>query len=307
MNISWLTLRDLEYLVEVARHLHFGKAAEACHVSQPALSAQIRKVEKFLGFSVFERTSRKVSLTPKGLHTVEQARVVLEEAQKLLTVTGDHHSPEPLRMGIITTLGPYYVPHFLPQVRKVFAQMQFILREGLTAHLLDELKSGSLDVVLVAAKTFDEAGLRVFPIFAEPFVLALPKQHPLANKKSIRPGDLKASEMVLLEDGHCLRDQALQICPRNRRGRVRQYHATSVETLKALVASGLGYTLIPSLAVEKPNRLRGLISYRKLESQIGRNIVMVCRNRYPAIKIIEQLAKLLRANSNIKNQISNIK
>ncbi len=304
MKISWLTLRDLEYLVEVARHLHFGKAAEACHVSQPALSAQIRKVEKFLGFSVFERTNRKVALTSKGRHIAQQARVVLEEAQKMLTATGDLHSPEPLRMGIITTLGPYYVPHFLPKIRKAFPHTQLILREGLTAQLLDELKSGSLDVVLIAAKTFDEAGLRVLPLFNEPFILAVPKQHPLANKKSIRPGDLKASEMVLLEDGHCLRNQVLEICPRNRRGSVHQYHATTVETLKALVASGLGYTLIPFLAVDKPNRLRGLLSYRKLETEIGRNIVMVCRDRYPAMKIIEELANLLHSDPPVPLPIS---
>jgi len=296
MNISWLTLRDLEYLVEAGRQMHFGKAAEACHVSQPALSAQIRKVEEFLGFSIFERTNRKVALTPRGRRVVEQARVVLEEAQKILTGSSDR-SLEPLHMGIISTLGPYYVPHFLPLLRTMYPQMQLVLREGLTAQLIMELKSGALDVLLAAAGTFDSRGLRVFPVFAEPFVLALPKKHLLTKKKMLRPGDLKGSEMVLLEDGHCLREQALEICPRNRRGSIRQYHATSLETLKALVASGLGYTLIPLLAVDKPNRLRGLISYRNFESRIGRDIVMVCRDRYPEIGMIEQLVKLLRSSS----------
>jgi LysR family hydrogen peroxide-inducible transcriptional activator len=297
MNVSWLTLRDLEYLTSVAEHLHFGNAARACHVSQPALSAQIRKLEDMLGVRLFERTNRKVSLTERGKPIVDQARLVLEEAQKLIAVAasqGKEQLSGLLRIGAIATLGPYYIPHFLPLLKKKFPKLQVFLREGLTDDLLAELKSGALDIVL-AARTFDESGFRVFPIFEEPFILTVPKNHPLAVKKPVRRNDLRGEEMVLLEDGHCLRDQALEICPPNRRGNIRQFHATSIETLRYLVASGMGYTLLPKLAVDEHDTLKGMLKYRSLDlEKIGRSIVLVCRDRYARIKEVEQLAEFLR-------------
>lgn len=294
MNISWLTLRDLEYLVAVAKHEHFGHAAESCHVSQPSLSAQIKKIEDFLGVTLFERTNRKVAITEVGKRVADQARIVLEEAQKILTVLGKGAKPlsASLRLGAIATLGPFLIPHFLGPLKKEFPSLNLILREGLTDPLLKELKEGNLDAVL-AARTFDKSGFRVFPLFFEPFVLATPVGHPLAAKKPLRTSDLKAEDMVLLEDGHCLRDQALDTCPSNRRGHVRQFHATSIETLRHLVASGLGYTLLPKLAVrERP--MSDLVSYREFESgTVGREIVLVCRERYPAMAEIEHLARFL--------------
>ena len=297
MNISSLTLRDLEYLVSVGQHLHFGNAAKASHVSQPALSAQIKKIEGFLGFQIFERTNRKVALTERGRLVVDQARVVLEEAEKLLTVSGESGAKElqgSFRLGVIATLGPYYVPHFLPRIKKQFPKLQLILREGLTDGLLADLKSGEIDVVL-AAKTFDESGLRVFPIFDEPFILAVPKDHLLATKEPLQISDLRPEEMVLLEDGHCLRDQTLEICPPNRRGNIRQFHATSVETLRHLVASGMGYTLLPELAVTHSDRMKGMLTYRKFSSdKVSRTIVLVCRDRYARLPDIEKLAEFLK-------------
>ena len=296
MNISWMTLRDLEYLVSVARHLHFGKAAEACHVSQPALSSQIRKIETMLGFAVFERTNRRVAVTEKGRLVVEQSQVVLEEAQKIAAVAEDSAGGDPrgtMKIGAIVTLGPYYVPHFLAPLRKAFPRLQPVIHEGLTDELLGELRSGELELVL-AARTFDETGLRVFPLFEEPFVLAVPRDHRLARKPNLKTSDLDPSEMVLLEDGHCLRDQVLQICPPNRRGNIRQYHATSVETLRHLVAAGMGYTLIPALAVQPESRMKGLLKYRRFVDPPGRSIVAVCRERYPAMAEIEAVTTFLR-------------
>jgi len=298
MNVSWMTLRDLEYIVAVAHHLHFGKASEACNISQPALSAQIKKMEDRLGFPIFERTNRRVSITDRGRAVIEQAKVVLEEAEKIgflvSAETDDGQIRGIFKLGAIATLGPYYVPTFLPQLKKTFPELQVILREGLTDSLLQDLRSGELDAVL-AARTFSETGLRVFHLFHEPFLLATPKGHPLSKKSNIRPKDLRAEEMVLLEDGHCLRDQALDLCPPNRRGSVRQFHVTSLETLRHLVGAGLGYTLMPKLATN--SHMKGLLQYRTFpQESIGREIILVCRERYSRLSDIEKLAQFLQSN-----------
>jgi LysR family hydrogen peroxide-inducible transcriptional activator len=298
MNTSWLTLRDLEYIVAVAQYLHFGKAADACNVSQPALSAQVKKMEQRLGFTIFERTNRRVSVTEQGKRVIEQAKIVVEEAGKIAALasreTADGKMRGTLRLGAIATLGPYYIPSFLPQIKKAYPELQLIFREGLTEELLSELRSGELDAVL-AARTFNESGLRVFSLFREPFLLAAPKNHPLSKKAKFSPRDLRSEEMVLLEDGHCLRDQTLQLCPPNRRGNVRQLHVTSLETLRHLVGAGLGYTLMPQLAAG--SQMKGLLQYRKFEEgDIGREIVLACRDRYPRIRDVEKLANFLHSN-----------
>jgi LysR family hydrogen peroxide-inducible transcriptional activator len=297
MTISWLTLRDLQYLVAVAREGHFGRAAEACHVSQPTLSAQIKKIEDFLGVPLFERNQRRVSITDTGRRVADQAQVVLLEAEKILGLTQKASGPleGTLRLGAIATLGPFLVPRFLSELRRSFPSLRLVLREGLTDGLLRELKEGTVDAVL-AARTFDETGFHVMPLFFEPFVLAAPKGHPIAQKKPLRSADLRAEDMVLLEDGHCLRDQILETCPTNRRGHVRQFHATSVETLRALVGSGLGYTLLPKLAV-RDRPLGELITYRGFDqASVGREIVLVCRSSYPAMGDVERLGRFLRAH-----------
>jgi LysR family hydrogen peroxide-inducible transcriptional activator len=282
----------------VASHGHFGRAAENCHVSQPTLSAQIKKIEDFLGTTLFERSNRRVAITEAGTRVAEQARLVLAEAQKIIAAAGKGGEPlsGTLRLGAIATLGPFLIPRFLAPLKKEFASLNLLLREGLTDPLLKELKDGNLDAVL-AARTFDEGGLRVFPLFFEPFVLAAPKGHPIARQKRLRSSDLKAEEMVLLEDGHCLRDQTLDTCPANRRGHVRQFHATGIETLRHLVANGSGYTLLPRLAVQDRQAgslMSDLIAYRDFEQDsVGREIVLVCRDRYPRMEDMEKLAAFL--------------
>ncbi len=298
MNISTISLRDLEYIVAVAEHEHFGKAAIATHVSQPALSAQIKKVEEFLQVRLFERSNRSVVMTPIGGQIVAQARIVLEEAQKIADLASNSLEPlaGPLRLGAIATLGPYYLPHIISPVRKKFNRLELYLREGKTEGLIADLKAGTLDAVL-ASPPFPEAdSLRQFPLFIEPFHLAAPKGHPLILKDSLRSFDLRASEMILLEDGHCLKDQTLDTCPVNRRGNYRQYHATSLETLRHLVASGLGYTLIPYLAVKDEPKLRSLVSYRCFDGKpsIGRQINLVCRNKFSRMNDMLTLSEYLR-------------
>ena len=300
MTLS-ITLRDLEYLVAVADHGHFGKAARAVSVSQPALSGQIRKLEGVLGITLFERSNRSVVITEAGLKIAAQARVVIEEAQKLADLA---QTPVPplagsLKLGAIATLGPYYLPHVLGPLRQAFPLLELHLREGLTSELIADLRTGSLDAVL-ASPTFSTEGLQLFPLFFEPFLLLTPKGHPLASREPLGSRDLRASEMVLLEDGHCLKDQALQLCPKNRRGSLRQYHATSIETLRQLVATGHGYTLIPYLAATTDKRLKSLIRYRTFsDKSVGREIVLACRKRFGRIEDINTLATFLKTHSGI--------
>ena len=292
MIISWLTLRDLEYVVAVAENEHFGRAAQQCHISQPSLSAQIKKIEGYLGVSLFERNNRRVSVTEAGRRVAAQAQVVLDEARKIPTVLGKDAKPlsGTLKLGAITTLGPYLMPHFLGYFRTQFPNASLILREGLTVSLIEELRAGTLDAVL-AAKTFDDTGLKSFELFFESFVLAAPHGHPILNHKPLRPSDMKAAEMVLLEDGHCLRDQTLESCPSNRRGNVRQFHATSIETLRHLVATGLGYTLLPKLAT-RDRPMKDLIAYRNFDQpNIGRDVILFCRSRYAGLADVELLAR----------------
>src|SRR6185369_992804 len=191
MNISWLTLRDLQYLVSVADHEHFGKAAAACHVSQPTLSAQIRKMEEVLAIQLFERSNRSVAITPQGQAVVNQARIVLEEAEKIPELTRSAKQPlsGSLRLGVIATVGPYLMPHVLAPMRKAFPKLELFLREGMTEELLSELKAGRLDAV-IASDTFDDPTLRVIPLYFEQFVLATPTGHPLAEKTSVGRRDL---------------------------------------------------------------------------------------------------------------------
>lgn len=298
MNIAGLTLRDLQYVVAVAEHAHFGKAARSCHVSQPALSGQIKKIEDYLGVTLFERGMRGVKTTEVGRAVAQQARIVLEEAEKILSAAKSPAEPlaGPFRLGAIATLGPYLMPHLLGPLRKAFPRLQLLLREGLTEPLLDELRAGRLDAVL-AARTFVEEGLHVLPLFNEPFLLAAPNTHPLGRKPSVKVTDLDAADMVLLEDGHCLRDQTLAVCPPNRRGHTKELLVASVETLRHLVASGAGYTLMPMLAVTEDKRLKPLVRYRRIEGKnTGRTVVLVWRDRFPRKREIEILADFIRAH-----------
>lgn len=297
MDISWLTLRDLQYLVAVSQFLHFGKAAQSCRVSQPALSVQIKKLEEQLQVPLFERSNRSVALTAVGRAIVEQAKTVLDEAAKLAELAQGVRGPltQTLKLGAIATLGPYYIPYLLGPLKKSFPQSKLLIREGLTDELLSELKAGTLDAVL-ASPPFDHGqSLHVIPLFDEPFVLATPKLHPLSKKDRLRPGDLKASEMVLLEDGHCLKDQSLELCTIGKKGSVQEFQATSLETLKHLVAEGLGYTLIPALAAKSDAKLDQLIEYRDFASSgVGRTIALVSRGRSGRMSDVEALASFIR-------------
>lgn len=247
--IHALTLKQLRYLVAVADHLHFGQAAEACGVTQPSLSEQIAQLEQILGQTLIERTRRRVLVTPAGLEAVARARRILRETHDLIESARRGAAPleGELRLGVIPTLGPYLLPRVLPALRRAFPALRLYLREDQTDRLLDRLRTGDLDALLLALPT-DAPSLTEIPIFDEPFLVALPADHPLASRAELSESDLRDERLLLLEDGHCLRDQALTVCQMVGVRELESFAATSLDTLREMVASGIGVTLLPALA-----------------------------------------------------------
>lgn len=247
-----MNLRDLRYLVALAEHRHFGRAAEASFVSQPTLSTQIRKLEDELGVALFERAPRKVMLTPVGREITERARKVLADVDQLAEIARRSQDPESgtIRLGLFPTLGPYLLPHVLPGLRKRFPRLEFLLVEDKTDALLERLHDGRLDAAALALPLAQEQ-LHTEVLFDEPFVLATPATHPLADRASLTIDDLDEERLLLLEEGHCLREQALDVCRLAGAGE-RDFRATSLETLRQMVAAGVGSTLLPVLAVQPP-------------------------------------------------------
>jgi len=289
MNMSGLSLRDLEYVVAIADNGGFVRAAEHCRVAQPSLSAQVRKLESFLGIAIFERTTRRVIITAEGKSFIEQARRVLSEARLLLTIA--QRSDEPfsgsLRLAAIATLGPYLFSRILPGLRSKYPNLALILSEGLTAELLLKLVDGHIDAVLLSLPQIDPA-LTTALLFSEPFLLACPKGHPAAREGGPTWEVLDADERLILEDGHCLREQALVGCSTaSGGGRI----ATSLETLKYMVAAGEGCTLVPALAVSEKD---AVVYSRPLAPVYSRRIGLAWRSSDPRASEFSALAGKLR-------------
>jgi LysR family hydrogen peroxide-inducible transcriptional activator len=278
INPSNLSLRDLEYAVAVARERHFGRAAERCGVSQAALSEQVRKLESILGFALFERTKRRVEPTVRGEAIVREAEEVLASARRLLESARRRSEPltGELRLGVIATLGPYYLPSIIGEGRRRFPRLALRLRESTTATLLDELRRGELDAVLLALP-IDTDGLVAEPLFFEPFLLAIPSDHAFAERSSVRLRDIARAPLLLMEDGHCLRDQTISLCdPRRLHNRSR--YASSLEMLRHMIAAGEGVSMIPALAAGEHTTMQGALAYRVLaEPEAGRTIGLVWR------------------------------
>ena len=246
-----INFRDLRYLVAVADHQHFGRAAAACFVSQPTLSTQIKKLEEYLEVQLIERTSKKVIITQIGRMIAERARQVLSEVDDIVNVAraaGDPMSGE-LRLGIIPTLGPYLIPHLFPLLQQHYPKLRILLHEERTRGLTDRLLEGSLDAAIMGVPIAED-GLIAQTLFEEPFLVALPADHPLADAAAIPRDALDSAPMLLLEEGHCMRDQALDFCSRVGAQQQQDFRATSLETLRQMVATGAGITLLPLLATE---------------------------------------------------------
>jgi LysR family hydrogen peroxide-inducible transcriptional activator len=291
-SLAGLSLRDLEYAQAVAELRHFGRAAERCGVSQPALSEQLRKLETLLGVPLFERSKRHVALTRDGAVLLAQARRVLDEARQLLALSQSQPGTlsGTLALGAIETLGPYYLPGLLRLLRDLKPDSVLRLTEGRTARLIERLLEGALDLALLAMPV-GRGGLTAMPLFFEPFLLAMPPGHKLAGLPRLALDDLPGDDLLLLEDGHCLRDQALSLC--HARPGVTRF-ATSLETLWQMIAAGEGYSLLPALAVAARPEMRGLVVCRPLaDSTAGREIALVWRTTDPRGALFRDLAALL--------------
>lgn len=293
MSLSGLSLRDLEYLVAVAEQGHFGRAARACAVSQPSLSGQVRKVEVLLGVVVFERGGRRVAVTRRGEAVVGQARRVLGEARRLLDLAKGFEEPlaGPFALGALATLGPYLFPHLLGPLRRRFPRTELRLSEARTAELLEALVVGDLDAALVSLP-LGRDGLEAAALFFEPFLLVHPPGHPLAGLRPLTVEGLSPDRLLLLEEGHCLRDQALALC--GAPGAERR-HATGLETLRHMVAAGAGYSIVPALAATPHAMLDGLVRYTPFdEPDAGRTVALVWRAGDPRRERFGLLAGFLR-------------
>jgi LysR family hydrogen peroxide-inducible transcriptional activator len=301
IDLSAVTLTELRYAVAVADHRHFGRAAAACFVTQPTLSAQVAKLERTLGVKLFERSSRSVEATPEGEEIVREARAVLAAAARILEVASSKSEPMTgsWRVGVIPTLAPYLLPWLVPALRDAFPKLAIVLREIRTAEILAEIRDRKLDGGLLALPV-EGTGLRAEPLFDEPFVLLSPRSHPLSAKAAVRESDLQGERVLLLEEGHCLRDQALSICSRAGARDAAldgDFRATSIETLRQMVAGGMGVTLLPALALRCGENGSSVAAVPFSEPAPTRRIALVFREGHPRRADYERIAELVRSRT----------
>ncbi len=297
-----MTLTELRYIVAVARERHFGHAAEACFVSQPTLSVAVKKLEEELGISLFERSQSEVTITPVGADVVAQAQRVLEQAGAIKELVKQRRDPlaGQLRLGVIYSIAPYLLPALVPRMIRTAPGMPLVIEENFTFRLLEMLKSGDIDVALLA-QPFSEPGIMMQAVYDEPFMVALPAGHAWAARKAIPAADLKKETMLLLGSGHCLRDQVLQVCPEMMRfssssaeGIQKTFEGSSLETIRHMVASGIGLTVLPASAVPAGERRKDLIVYRPFVAPApSRRIALAWRKSYTRSAAIAKLRECI--------------
>ena len=311
-----MTLTELKYIVAVARERHFGKAAEACLVSQPTLSVAVKKLEEELELKLFERNANEVTVTPLGEEVIRQAQSVLEQAAAIREIAKRGKDPlaGPLKLGVIYTIAPYLLPDLVRQVIARTPQMPLMLQENFTVRLLEMLRTGEIDCAILA-EPFPDSGLAIAPLYDEPFVAAVPGNHPLARAKSLTADQLKSETMLLLGTGHCFRDHVLEVCPEFARfsshadGIRRSFEGSSLETIRHMVAAGMGVTLLPQLGVP-PQALRersragkapaGTVRYLPLRDDGGaapptRRVVLAWRRSFTRYEAIAALRNAIYA------------
>jgi LysR family transcriptional regulator, hydrogen peroxide-inducible genes activator len=290
-----LKLKDLKYLVAIADTRHFGKAAARSFVSQPTLSAQIRKLEEYLGVQLIERQPRHALLTPAGAAVVERARRIAQASDEIVEIARSHRDPLSgrLRIAFLPTIGPYLLPTVAPRIHKALPDLELMLYEYQTEPMLEHLHGGDIDAGVLALPV-DLDGLESRELYAEPFVLATPTDHPLARRNSVRAEDLRGHSLLLLEEGHCLRDQALDVCGHVAVAEMQDFRATSLETLRQMVATGAGVTLLPQLATEGAYaNARGVAIRTFTRPAPTRQIGLVWRSTTARRAAIDAVAKLM--------------
>jgi LysR family transcriptional regulator, hydrogen peroxide-inducible genes activator len=293
--MSDIKLKDLRYLVAVADALHFGRAAERCFVSQPTLSAQLKKLEQYLGVQLIERQPNNVSLTEAGQQIVSRARRILEASDEVVTLARAHRDPLAgrLRLALLPTIGPYLLPRVSQAIRRALPRLELHLYEYQTAPMLEKLRCGELDLGILALPV-DLEGLEARELFAEPFTVAVPDRHPLARRERVQVADLEDETLLLLEEGHCLRDQALEVCSRVGAGESQDFRATSLETLRQMVATGAGVTLLPELATKGAyGDARGVTVLPFAKPAPARRVGAVWRRTTVRRPVIDAVCKLI--------------
>lgn len=295
-----MTLTELRYIVAVAREKHFGRAAEACFVSQPTLSVAVKKLEEELGVVLFERGPGEVTITPAGGRIVEQAQRVLEEASRIKEIAAAGRDPlaGPLRLGAIYTIGPYLLPKLIPILRRMAPTMQLLIQENFTHVLGEMLKSGEVDAILIALP-YDEPGIAAAPLYDEPFFVAVPKGHPWENRKRVTSDELTNESLLLLGEGHCFRDQVLDIChtvrSRERSGVARTVEGGSLETIRQMVAGGVGVTVLPATSVSPTSSSELIRVLPFARPAPTRRVGLAWRKSFPRPEAIEVLRKAILA------------
>lgn len=289
-----MNLKDLRYLIAVADHKHFGKAAEACFVSQPTLSAQIKKLEDTLGVNLIERNNKNVFITSEGEKIINMARHIIDDCDTLKEFAATCKNPcaGTLRIGTIPTIAPYLLPLLMPKIAELMPELKPLLFEDQTHRIVDQIENGQLDVLILAVPV-DTGSLVVQELFHEPFQLAAPADHPLLKKKALNLPDIEEEKILLLEEGHCLRDHAMEFCSTSKSDEELAFRATSLETLRQMVASKAGVSMFPELAVKNKNVIFNseLIQYRPFDDhQIGRNIAIAWRKSSVKTEAIKKLA-----------------
>ncbi len=311
-----MTLTELKYIVAVARERHFGKAADACFVSQPTLSVAIKKLEEELDVKLFERNANEVSVTPLGEEIIQHAQRVLEQAAEIKEIAKRGKDPlsGALRLGVIYTIGPYLLPDLMKQVMKKTPQMPLMLQENFTVKLMEMLRAGEIDCAILA-EPFPDTGLATAALYDEPFMAALPFKHRLGKQESITAEQLKNETMLLLGNGHCFRDHVLEVCPEfarfssNAEGIRKSFEGSSLETIKHMVAAGMGVTLVPRLSVpeealsEQPKRKKNEdpdVLYLPIVDEAGglpptRRVVLAWRKSFTRYEAIAALRNAIYA------------
>ena len=291
-----MNLRDLQYLIAVEEELHFNKAAERCFVSQPTLSGQIKKLEEELGVLLIERSNRRVIMTSAGKAVTNQARRILSEARALKDIAQSYENPlaGEIHVGLIPTIAPYLLPIIMPLLRNNCPKLKLWLHEQQTNNLLEKLHNGDLDLLILALPTRSDEFAEL-NLFDEAFWLAAPRSHPLAEFSKIQLSDLNNQEMLLLEEGHCLRGQALEVCFSAGAKEKGEFQATSLETLRHMVGEEMGMTLMPELAITKPIRKNNPVSYIPFtDPQPTRRIGMLYRRNSYRNELYETIQRIIK-------------
>lgn len=297
-----MTLTELRYIVAVSQKNHFGKAAQACFVSQPTLSIAIKKLEEELGIRLFERSSKnEIRITEIGQQIINQAKVVLQQTQILGEIAQQGKDPlaGQFKLGVIYTIGPYLLPSLIPRLRETAPNLKLIIEENFTANLFQSLKQGTLDAIVISYP-FDEAGIETAALYREPFVVALPRNHEWRNREQIKPEELVSQDLMLLGAGHCFRDQVIEACPNCMSGDselTRTFEGGSLETIRHMVAAGTGITVLPSTSLLHSQHHESLIETRPFTRPIpSRTVAIAWRKHYPRKEAITTIRETIQAN-----------